>query len=93
MSLVYDYDNVDTLNSENYSIGSTGQGTIFSDIADLDTSFVYDGAGSIYETANPSVEQSVSGSGKSVSLRFVSSDANPSHSIQGFAILFNMEDR
>ena len=93
MSLIYDYDNVATLNSENYTVGTTGQGTIFSDIADIDTSFTYDAAGAIYETSNPSVEQAVSGSGKSVSIRFVTNDANPSHSIQGFALLFNMEER
>ena len=66
---------------------------MFADIASLDTTFTYDSTNSIYETSNPAVEQSVSGSGKSVSIRYASNDANASHSLQGFAMLFNMEAR
>ncbi len=93
MSLIYDYDNIKTLNSENYSVATITGGTVFADIASLDTTFTYDSTNSIYETSNPAVEQSVSGSGKSVSIRYASNDANASHSLQGFAMLFNMEAR
>jgi len=93
MSLIYDYDNIETLNSENYSVATITGGTVFADLADLDTTFTYDSTNSIYETSNPAVEQSVSGSGKSVSIRYASNDANASHSLQGFAMLYNMEAR
>ena len=55
--------------------------------ADATSGAVYDGSPAPIRRTN------VSGSGKSISVRYVTNDTKPSHSIQGIVITFGVGDR
>ena len=86
MSAVYDYEDVDTLNPTNFNLTTTGAAAYYNE-ALYNSTAIYDG--------NPSPVQrtNISGSGKSASFRFVTSDSNSSHSIQGLVVTFGVGDR
>lgn len=91
MSAVYDYEDVDVLNPNDFQLTNEGAASYYNEAAyaaDTATS------GAIYD-GNPSPVRrtNISGSGKSVSFRYVTNDTNPSHSIQGLVITFGVGDR
>jgi len=91
MSAVYDYEDVDVLNPNDFQLTNEGAAAYYNEAtyaADAATS------GAIYD-GNPSPVRrtNISGSGKAVSFRYVTNDTNPSHSIQGLVITFGVGDR
>ena len=85
----YDYDNTDILMPDNTTIVSNNPAAYYNtgtNIATYDSTDIYDG--------NPApVEGSTfSGSGKAISLTYVTDDTNSSHSIQGFTITYGLGD-
>lgn len=86
MSALYDYEDVDTLSPTNFNLVTTGAAAYYNE-ALYNSTAIFDG--------NPAPVQrtNISGSGKSASLKFVTSDSNASHSIQGLVITFGVGDR
>jgi len=89
LGVTYDYEGTSVLNPENLVINLDTPASFYdsgTNIAVYDTTDIYDG--------NPSpVESSTfSGSGKSVSFRYVTDDTNPSHSIQGYTVTYGTGD-
>ena len=86
LGIVYDYDDIFVSNPTNYSLTTTETAALFNE-AQYDSTAVFDG------NASPVSKTSFSGSGTSISLKFVTNDTNASHSIQGFVLLFGLGDR
>jgi hypothetical protein len=86
MSVVYDYDDNTILNPTNFALTTEGAAAFYNE-AIFNTTAIFDG--------NPSPVQrvNVSGSGKSVSFRYVTNDTNAAHSIQGIVVTFGVGDR
>ena len=89
LGVSYDYENTDVLAPSNLSIENTNPASFFdtgTNIAIFDTTDIFDG--------NPSpVESSTfSGSGKSVSFKYVTDDTKPSHSVQGYTVTYGTGD-
>ena len=85
----YDYDNTDILMPDNTTIVNTDPAAFYNtgtNIATYDTTDIYDGNPAPVEGA------SFSGSGKSISLTYVTDDKNASHSIQGFTVTYGLGD-
>lgn len=83
----YDFD--DTLavfNPGNYAITTAGAAAYYNE-AVFDAAAIYDG------TPSPVKKTNISGSGFSIAFRFVTSDTNASHTIQGFVLNFGVNDR
>ena len=85
LGIVYDFEDTDILNPANVTFSATGTAAVYGS-AIFDTTQVYDGNPSPVETAT------FTGSGKSISFRFVAEDTNASHSIQGFTITYGLGD-
>lgn len=86
MSVLYDYEDFSSLNPANFTFGTTGAAAYYSE-AVYDSTAIYSG------NPAPVVRTNVSGSGKSVSVKYVTNDTNASHSIQGLVITFGVGDR
>lgn len=86
LGVVYDYEDVDVSNPTNYDITTRGAAAYFNE-ATYDAQAIYDG------NPSPVVKTSFSGSGTSISLKYVTNDTNASHSIQGLVLLFGLGDR
>ena len=86
MSVIYDYDDTTILNPTNFTLNTEGAAAFYNE-AIFNTTAIFDG--------NPSPVQrvNVSGSGKSVSFRYVTNDTNAAHSIQGIVVTFGVGDR
>ena len=86
MSVIYDYDDNTILNPTNFALNTEGAAAFYNE-AIFNTTAIFDG--------NPSPVQrvNVSGSGKSVSFRYVTNDTNAAHSIQGIVVTFGVGDR
>ena len=86
MSVVYDYEDPDSLNPTNFTLSTEGAAAYYNEAA-YNSTAIFDG--------NPSPVQrtNISGSGKSVSLKYVTNDSNASHSIQGLVVTFGVGDR
>jgi len=86
MSVVYDYEDTESLNPTNFTLITEG-GAAYYNKALYDSTAIFDG--------NPSPVQrtNISGSGKSVSLKYVTNDSNASHSIQGIVVTFGVGGR
>ena len=86
LSVVYDYEDFDVLNPTNYNMDTTGAAAYFNE-AEYDSTAIFDG--------NPSPVQriNVSGSGKAVSLKYVTNTTDAAHSIQGIVITYGIGDR
>ena len=86
MSVVYDYEDPDSLNPTNFTLSTEGAAAYYNE-ALYNSTAIFDG--------NPSPVQrtNISGSGKSVSLKYVTNDTNASHSIQGLVVTFGVGDR
>ncbi len=91
MSAVYDYEDVNVLNPNDFTISNENAAAYYNEAAyaaaDATSGAVYDGSPAPIRRTN------VSGSGKSISIRYVTNDTKPSHSIQGLVITFGVGDR
>lgn len=85
-SLLYDYEDINTFNPANFAIRDPGTSATFNESL-FDSTAEYDG------TASPVVRKYVSGSGRSVSLRFVTTTIQAAHAIQGFVVMFGLGDK
>lgn len=86
MSVVYDYEDNQVFNPGNFTLSTEGAAAFYNE-ALYDSTAIYDG------NPSPVIETNFSGSGKSVSFRYVTNDSNASHNIQGLSILFGLGDR
>ena len=89
LGVTYDYEGTSVLNPENLVIDLSSPASFYdsgTNIAVYDTTDIYDG------NPSPVESSSFSGSGKSVSFRYVTDDTNPSHSIQGYSITYGTGD-
>ena len=86
LGIVYDYEDSEVLNPTNYDITTRGAAAYFNE-ASFDSQAIYDG------NPSPVVKTSFSGSGTSISIKYVTNDTNASHAIQGFVLLFGYGDR
>lgn len=86
MSILYDYESFDTLSPANFNLTTTGAAAYYNE-ALYDSTAIFDGNPAPVKRVN------VSGSGKSVAFKFVTNDANASHSIQGLVITYGVGDR
>jgi hypothetical protein len=86
LGVVYDYEDSEVLNPTNYDITTRGAAAFYNE-AEYDAQAIYDG------NPSPVVKTSFSGSGTSISLKYVTNDTNASHAIQGFVLLFGYGDR
>lgn len=86
LSVLYDYEDFNTLNPNNYTLTTAGAAAYYNE-ALYDSTAIFDG--------NPSPVQrvNVSGSGKAVSFKYVTNDTNASHSIQGLVVVFGVGDK
>ena len=85
LGIVYDFDDNEILNPSNLTIANESPAAVYGS-AIFDTTQIYDGNPAPVETST------FTGSGKSISFRFVAQDTNASHSIQGFTVTFGMGD-
>ena len=86
LSALYDYEDFNTLSPTNYSLTTEGAAAYFNESL-YDSTAIFDG------NPAPVVRTNISGSGNSISFKFVSNDTNASHSIQGLVITFGVGDR
>jgi hypothetical protein len=86
LSVVYDYEDQNVSNPGNFILSTEGAAAFYNE-AQYDATAIYDG------NPSPVIETNFSGSGKSVSFRYVTNDSNASHNIQGLSILFGLGDR
>ena len=85
LGIVYDYDDTEILTPGDVAVENTKPAASWGS-ATYDTTQIYDGNPAPVETAT------FTGSGKSVSFRFVAEDSNASHSIQGFTVTYGVGD-
>ena len=86
LSVLYDYENINTLSPTNYDIITRGAAAYYNE-ALYDSTAIFDG------NPAPVVKTNISGSGNSVSFKYVTNDTKASHSIQGLVITFGVGDR
>tara|TARA_R110002167_G_scaffold183494_1_gene383931 strand:- start:3056 stop:4594 length:1539 start_codon:yes stop_codon:yes gene_type:complete len=86
MSVLYDYEDFTSLSPSNFSLGTSGAASYYS-AALYNATAIYSG------NPAPVVRTNVSGSGRSVSVKYVTNDINASHSIQGLVVTFGVGDR
>ena len=86
LGIVYDYEDVNVLNPTNYDITTRGAAAYYNE-ATYDSGAIFDG------NPSPVAKTSFSGSGTSISIKYVTNDTNASHAIQGFVLLFGYGDR
>ena len=86
MAVEYDYSDPSVELSTDYFLSTEGAAAYY-DKATFDSTDIYDG--------NPSPVESttISGSGKSVSIRYVASNTKPSHTIQAITLTYGLGDR
>jgi len=85
LSVVYDYEDINVLNPTNYSMTTKGAAAYFNE-ATFDSTAIYSGNPSPIQTTN------ISGSGKSVSFKYVTNSTDASHSIQGIVLTYGTGD-
>lgn len=85
-SLLYDFEDINSFNPANFEINDPGIAATFGQS-------VFDGTAQFDGTGSPVIRKYVSGSGRSVSLRFVTTASQASHAIQGFVITFGVGDK
>lgn len=86
LSVLYDYEDFNTLSPTNYNLTTAGAAAYYNESV-YNSTAIFDG------NPAPVVRTNISGSGQSVSFKFVSNDTNASHSIQGLVITFGVGDR
>jgi len=83
LSVLYDYEDFNTLNPSNYTLTTAGAAAYYNE-ALYDSTAIFDGNPSPVKRVN------VSGSGRAVSFKYVTNDTNASHSVQGLVVVFSM---
>ena len=86
MALEYDYGDTDVTNPTDFTFTTAGAAAYY-DRAVYDAAEIYDGNPSPIRSTN------VSGSGKSVSIKYVTNSDQPSHTIQAYSITYGVGDR
>jgi hypothetical protein len=86
LSAVYDYEDFNTLNPNNYTLTTAGAAAYYNE-ALYDSTAIYDG------NPSPVKRTNISGSGRAVSFKYVTNDTSASHSIQGLVVTFGVGDR
>jgi hypothetical protein len=82
----YDYDDIHSLNPASYTFSTEGAAAIYG-------TAIY-GSGDIFDgNPSPKALTNVSGSGKSVSVSYVTNNQNASHTIQAIAMTYGTADR
>ena len=86
MAIDYDYSDPTVTIGSDYELSTRGAAAYY-DKATFDTTDIYDG--------NPSPVESttISGSAKSISVRYVANDTKPSHTIQAITLTYGLGDR
>mgnify|MGYP003627403287 FL=1 len=86
VGVYYDYDDVNTNNPTTYDFSTEGAAAVYG-------TAIY-GAGDIYDgNPSPKTQTNVSGSGKSVSVSYVTNNQNASHTIQAITLTYGIADR
>ena len=84
--IVYDYEDENVSNPNSYAITIEGAAAYYNEAT-------Y-GAGAIYDgNPSPVSKLNISGSGTSISIKYVTNSTAASHSIQGMVLLFGVNDR
>jgi hypothetical protein len=86
MALEYDYGDPTVTLGSDYSLSTRGAAAFY-DKATYDSTDIYDG------NPSPVESTSISGSGKSISIRYVANDQKPSHTIQAITLTYGLGDR
>ena len=86
MAIEYDYGDTDVINPTDFTFTTQGAAAYY-DRAVFDAAEIYDGNPSPIRSTN------VSGSGKSVSVKYVTNADQPSHTIQAYSITYGVGDR
>jgi hypothetical protein len=87
LSVSYDFeDSFSVFNPSNYAITTVGAAAYYN-TAVYDSGIIFDG------NPSPVVKTNISGSGFSVSFKYVTNDTNASHNIQGLVLNFSFNDR
>jgi hypothetical protein len=86
MTIEYNYGDTNILNPTDFTFTTVGAAAYY-DKAKYDAAEIYDGNPSPIRSTN------VSGSGKSVSIRYVTNEDQPSHTIQAYSITYGLGDR
>ena len=86
MGLEYDYGDTALTLASDYAITTQGAAAFY-DKAKYDSAEIYDGNPSPIKSTN------VSGSGKSLSIKYVTNGTDPSHTIQAFSVTYGLGDR
>jgi len=87
MGVVYDYEDEFVSNPTDFSLTTEGAAAFYNEA-------IFDAAGVIYDgNPSPIAKTNISGSGTSISIKYVTNDTNASHSIQGLVLLFGLGDR
>lgn len=86
MAIEYDYGDTDVTNPTDFTFSTQGAAAYY-DRAVFDAAEIYDGNPSPIRSTN------VSGSGKSVSIKYVTNEDQPSHTIQAYSITYGVGDR
>ncbi len=86
LGVEYDYQNPDVLSPSNYNLTIEGVAAFYGE-ALYDSTAIFNG------NPSPVFRTSVTGSGKSVSLRYVTSGTEASHTIQGIVVTYGLGDR
>ena len=89
LGVSYDYESTNSLTPSNIAIDNDSPASFYdsgTNIAIFDTTDIFDGNPSPVESSN------FSGSGKSVSFKYVTDDTKPSHSVQGYTVTYGTGD-
>ena len=86
VGVYYDYDDVYSLNPASYSFSTEGAAAVYG-TAIFGSGDIYDG------NPSPKALTNVSGSGKSVSVSYVTNNQNASHTIQAISMTYGLADR
>ena len=83
----YDYNDNNTLNPTSYDFSTAGSASLFG-------TAIYGAADSIYDgNPSPIALNNIAGSGKSVSISYVTNNTNASHTIQAISLTYGLADR
>ena len=85
LSVVYDYEDINVMNPTNYTMTTKGAAAYFNEAA-YDSTAIYSGNPSPIQATN------ISGSGTSVSFKYVTNSTDASHSIQGIVLTYGTGD-
>lgn len=86
LGVSYDYGDTETLNPTDYSTSTAGAAA-FWNTATYDSTDIYDG------NPSPVKKSNIEGSGDSVSFSYVTTEDQPSHTIQAYVISYTLADR